>query len=325
MYENQDIEAIIINYLAGESTAEELLYLSGWLREDPQNKQVFTQLQSYWKADVSPTATIDYDRTFEQLLRKTAQTQIPRQTKTIRLHMWRVAAIAAILAGILFAVPYLFRQTPGQQFTYISGNGVAEFTLPDSTRITLNKNTVLTYTHAYGKEKREVSLTGEAWFEVEKDENCPFVVDMEENRITVLGTAFSVRNRPEEKSISAVLVEGSIRFESPGQTILITPEQKLIYHKANQGLELIPVDIDLAVAWKKNLITYKSQTFKEICELLEDHYGVKLNTMDETIKEDRYTGTFDGDLDIERIFVILGKNIPFKWEKVKHKTYSIEQ
>ena len=111
--------------------------------------------------------------------------------------------------------------------------------MDDGTKIILNRNSRFTYSDAYGTDQRKVNLEGEAYFEVAKNPERPFIVDMGNASIRVLGTTFSVKADKGKDQITAVLLEGSIRFESPTQQVLLAPDQQL--HSSVQRTRLISI------------------------------------------------------------------------------------
>ncbi|WP_165042788.1 FecR family protein [Dysgonomonas sp. ZJ709] len=326
MQSNKEIETLIVKYLTGEASCNDIITISDWLKSDDRNKLIFAQIKEYWQGDISSEYNINYEQTFETLL-----SQIKNETKSksaVKKPISRylqIASIAAAFIGIVYLAVFNNEKRPVKYYSYISGNSVSEFNLPDGTHISLNKNSVLTYTNSYGDKKRDITLEGEAFFEVIKDAESPFVVNLEGTNITVLGTTFTAKNRPEENLISAVLFEGSIRFESPNQNVILTPSQQLIYNKENKSINVNPIDIESVGAWKQNLIRYKSRSFSEVAKMLEEYYNVKILINDQGLQAEQLTGAFDGNLDIDQILNIMRKNLRFKIDKENDKTYVLSR
>ena len=120
---------------------------------------------------------------------------------------------------------YYTNSYASEYYTLLTDEHKSDFTLEDGTVITLNKNSRLSYSNKYGKDKRDVKLEGEAYFEVSKDPDKPFLVEMNGASIVVLGTHFNVKADADSDDITATLVEGSIRFEGAKQNIVMTPNQ----------------------------------------------------------------------------------------------------
>ena len=146
---------------------------------------------------------------------------------------------------------------------------------------------------------------------------------MNGSTITVLGTSFTVKNRVEEDYISALLVEGSIKFEADNQNIILAPNQKLVYNKSNKFLSVNDTDIEVSTAWKANLIRYKSLAFSEVMKMLEEHYAVKILINNDRVRNIIITGAFDRNMTVEQILNIMKRNIGYKVRKIDNLTYDI--
>jgi len=324
MYDNNEIELLTLKLFTGEASTEDILIISDWLRENKENEKIFMQLKEYWNSDISSTSIIDHDRVLDRLSSEIKETRTDYSfVKKIKLKY--VGAAAAILIGFLVYWGFTKEERIIHNYSYISGNAVSPIDLPDGTHILLNKNSILSYNDSFGEKNRNVKLEGEAFFEVTQDTKKPFAVDLDGTQITVLGTTFSVKNRPEEATTSTVLVEGSIRFESPDQQVLLNPNQQLVYSKNNSEINVHNVDIETAIAWKENLIRYKSLTFEEVIRMLEIHYSVMIKIENEQLKKEKITGAFDGNLNVEQILNIMKNNIQFYWKKTSDITYVIRK
>jgi ferric-dicitrate binding protein FerR (iron transport regulator) len=311
----QEIEQIIIKSLSGEISGEEIIILSEWLSCDPGNKENYKKIRAYWDAEVSGIQISDSTQSFNKLINR-----IKKEEKHIfSSSVWKKGlkiAVAAAFAGICLYWTFIKNEaTHTQHFSYITGNSISEISLPDGTQVSLNKNSTLSFTDSNKQRKREVNLTGEAYFNVAKNKELPFVVNLGETKITVLGTIFNVKNRTEDAVIQTTLLEGSIRFETPEQTVLLKPDQLLLYNKSDQKININNADPGIIAAWKDNLIRYKSIPFTTFLEMLEDHYQVKIRLVDGSLKEQLVSGTFDANLSVEQILDILKKSMQYQWKK----------
>lgn len=100
--------------------------------------------------------------------------------------------------------------------TVSAGAAISVITLPDQTKVTLNRYSSLTYPDRFKEDRREVQLQGEAYFEVEKDARHPFVVKADPVEVEVLGTHFNVEAYPGDAEVKTTLLEGSVAVNAPG-------------------------------------------------------------------------------------------------------------
>lgn len=310
------MDHIIARVLSGESSSDDILLLSKWLNEDEKNRAEFSRLKAYWDADVAfktsvaPTLTLD-----------TLQQQInaqEKQAKKIRLRKSVLPLVAAVALLFILSTAFLYYYTANyasEYYTLLTDDHKSDFTMDDGTVVTLNKNSRLRYSDRYGKEKREVQLEGEAFFEVTKDADVPFEVEVNGASIVVLGTDFNVKAEVGASSVAATLVEGSIRFDALGQQVLIEPNQQLIFNRSGRKIEVKNVDTDLFTSWKNGLLKYKSIPFVELIEELKTvyHVDIKLNNKELMKPTETVTGTFSKDQSIEQVLKVISRSLPIRW------------
>lgn len=317
----QDIEQLIVRMLSGEAGVEDMIRFSDWLSADEQNKEIFIKIQKYWDAKVSHVRMDDSVQSYNRILEKMDGVTPPALSSRRRIKPWALT-LAAMFTGLIVFWAIFHNNESTKEYAYISGASVSEVTLPDGTKVSLNKNSTLCFSNQYGDKNRAVHLTGEALFTVMSDRKKPFVVHAGNTRVTALGTIFSVKDYPEDACVSTTLIEGSIRFETPSQQILLQPDQQLVYHKQNEKVDVESVETDLVIAWKDRLIKYRSITFNELTRRLEHIYDVKISITDQRIGEQVISGSFESHLRIEQIFDLLQRYLTFKW-KSEEEVYTI--
>jgi ferric-dicitrate binding protein FerR (iron transport regulator) len=318
----QEMEKIIVRNLSGEASCEDIVALSEWIASKEENKITFARIKKYWDAEVTEACPGNREAARRALFAR-IRTSGRRPFDFGRwLRYAAVAAVAAVFAGLAV---YRGMQHPGMPETvychsFVTGNSTSTFQLPDETKISLNRNSTLTYSSLYGAQVREVTLQGEAFFEVVKNQEKAFIVNLGENRITVLGTTFNVKHRPEENMLTATLIEGAIRFESSGQTVLLKPNQQLAYSLSDDKISVSAIESEVATAWKDHLLRYKSVSFAEFLALLEKQYGVEILLSDKNgLGMQKVSGAFDTHLSVEQILNLTKKNLSFNWKKKENR------
>lgn len=190
------INHIIARVLSGESSSDDILSLSEWLNENEKNRDEFRRLKNYWDADVAFKHSVAPAFSADKLQQKI---NVQRR-QTARRQLWRnaIPLIAAACLLFIFSTALFLYNTNdriSEHYTLLTDEHTSNFTLEDGTVITLNKNSRLSYSDKYGKDSRNVKLEGEAYFEVAKDSNKPFQVEIRidderlaDPSITVSGT-----------------------------------------------------------------------------------------------------------------------------------------
>lgn len=221
---------LLIKYLLGEANGEERATVENWLATDEANKVYFRQLQLIWEKSKALTSSKTVD---ENLAWQRFRSRIHQETPHIAVKKqnnfaWlRIAALFIVIIGItLFTYRWLNREAPVQQLAVHTQATTLIDTLPDGSVITLNKNSELSYPSKFNQETRSIALKGEAFFEVVPDKKKPFMVQVNDVTIRVVGTSFNVRS---EKGITEVIVEtGVVQVTRAGKTVELRPKEKVI-------------------------------------------------------------------------------------------------
>lgn len=233
----------------------------------------------------------------------------------VALNGWKkVAAVAAVFAVIVFSVYQFFLHTEKVEKTGYGNRMVVN--LPDESVLMLNRNSSVTYSRLWNASRsREISMTGEVDFTVKHTaiegrttEADSFRVNVSDLRITVLGTAFNVRNRRGKTAIS--LRQGKLRidFVKAGlPSIYLQPGEQYLYDTAAPVHQAQNANVDAAAAWKKNTLVLEGTSFAEIVSLLEDEYGYQVELSDTALLKRKLRGSVPMK-DISNLFFIL-KNI----------------
>lgn len=312
---DHEIEQIILRNLSGEASCEDILVFSEWLSSSDAHKDSFLKIKKYWDAEVAGVKLRNPEAAYNMLLERIRKTERKRVVRQLWIKYAGAAAVAVIIGIAGYWMGEHQATAPLQYYSYITGNSISSFELPDGTEISLNKNSKLSYSSSYGEQVREVSLDGEGFFTVTKDKEKAFVVDLNGSKISVLGTVFNVKNYKKEDITMATLVEGSIRFETPDQQIVLKPDQQLVFNKSNNKIDMTNVSTDLVTAWKSHLIKYRSVPFREFLDMLKERYEVEIILSNEALGDQKVTGSFDESLTVDQILDLMKKNLVFRWKK----------
>ena len=166
--------------------------------------------------------------------------------------------------------------------------------LSDGTTVHLNSGTTFKYPKQFHKKgNRLVYLEGEAFFEVEKDATRPFIVNIADVDVKVLGTKFNVNAYSNNATYSCVLVEGSVTVSHTNNNSLLTPNQKASWTKTDKPFKLEEVNTDLYTSWTKGELILDSAHFSEITKKLERAFNVKIINNNEVLELQEFSGTIN--------------------------------
>lgn len=252
---------------------------------------------------------------------------------------WYWLAAAAVLVPFLFFIAgKMTHSNPEGKFSgeYARSSPAGErksFQLPDGTKVMLNAGSIIRIAKDFNKAGREISLEGEAFFDVTRDAKAPFVIHTSSMDVKVLGTTFNVKAYPEDKMTEASLLNGSveIRVKKDNSTILLHPSEKILIPNIARPLpskyaqepeknysvgKLIanPLDSSIAeVSWTENKLAFTDESFEQIAAALDRWYNVSIRFEDPMLEQYRFTATFDKKT-IEQVLNALSASRPFEYQ-----------
>ena len=227
--------------------------------------------ESCWKRDHVPPA--DVLDSLDSLRRKI------RRRRPLRRPWLRISAAAAVLALVSTLVLHLLpAERPEQLFTVEAPQGThSRISLPDGTQVWLNAGSALSYGSSFNETSREVSLSGEAYFEVARHAALPFRVEARGCTFTVLGTKFDISAYAEDPAVTAALLEGALRFESEDKQEAMTPGDLVTYDCATATVRREQVDVRQYRAWIDGVIRYDAITLPSLLRRLAREYDVEID------------------------------------------------
>jgi ferric-dicitrate binding protein FerR (iron transport regulator) len=180
--------------------------------------------------------------------------------------------------------------------------GRFHITLPDGSKVWMNASSSLRFPVAFVGHTRSVDLTGEAYFEIVKNREKPFLVHCQNAYVKALGTNFNIRAYPDELTLKATLLEGSIRFGYEKDSAMVIPGQQVRF-LAGHPFEIDSANLQQVLAWRNKLYWFQSTSFEEIMKELSRSYDIEV-IYDKHI-ESSYSGILPQDLPLSKLLNIL--------------------
>lgn len=277
-------------YLAGNATAEERETLLRQLHADEQ-------LGGWLRANIEFAEGGMPEPIRERILNNVyARTQPP----LISRRCWSIAAVMLILiisgalGWTLFGIQNQnlksqISDNPIRDIVVTTGMGEhSRVSLPDGTALTLNAQTTVRYNLSDGK--RQVSIDGEAFFEVARDPEHPFVVSANGMTVTCLGTSFDVRNYSDESTASVVLRDGKVRVNARDADLTMEPGSRVLMDRQTLALSKHTVTPSDYTAWLNGEIKFNNQTLEEIAAELSRNYNIDLVITSDELRRERFNG-----------------------------------
>mgnify|MGYP000665355535 FL=1 len=150
----------------------------------------------------------------------------------------------------------------------------------------LNSNTKFSYPSVFATNNRKVKLDGEAYFEVAKNKDLPFVVKANGIDVKAIGTAFNVSAYMEDSQLTTTLFNGKVAVQPTltKQEVLLEPNQVAVYDKSRNKIEVVPYDKKLFAQWRGGFLSFKMMYLQDITKLLERNYNVVFRYENQGIK-----------------------------------------
>jgi len=224
----------------------------------------------------------------------------PVITRKLNFRWMQVAAmfIALLGSGLFIRNKFSKKAIQPETFTEIRSlkGEKKEVTLKDGTTVFLNSGSSVFISSRFDAQKREVKLSGEAFFQVHHNASKPFIIHSGKLQTTVLGTSFDIKAYPEDEHVKVSVATGRVKVEKPGAAKLyakaLTHNQALVYDKVKNSHHLTTVNIDSISAWRTNHLNFDNASYEEIARMLSRWYNldVTLNANHRDTK--RYTLSF---------------------------------
>jgi ferric-dicitrate binding protein FerR (iron transport regulator) len=291
---NSEIEVLISKHLSGEASPKENQAFRHWLNSNSQNKEDFNKIALSYQ--LSKGTTVDNQKSrvlsrIKQRIDSDSEKRIDKNqdTKHEGLKSW-ISIAASILVFLSVGALYFLNSEnsevqliPVEQVVLKSNPAgqKSKVFLPDGSIVWLNSESSISYEGEFNDSTRHVHLTGEAYFEVKKDHDRPFVVYSGTISTTALGTAFNV-NAFDEKKITVSLTQGKVNVESSDpsgikQGLIILPGEGAVYNsEMDDAFSKIVIDPTKVMMWRDGLLFLENSTLTETITKLERWYGVKI-------------------------------------------------
>ncbi|MDD2438118.1 MAG: DUF4974 domain-containing protein [Massilibacteroides sp.] len=303
-------------YWGGKLNAKERASFLLRIKEDALLRQQFTQYQNlYALLDLLP-APNDHIQGQEQYAHYFSEKK--KKPHTLFFGLIKYAAAILILVSstwwITFTI-YEHRLSVETNTLYVPPGQRACLTLHDGTTVWLNARSRLTYPSRFIGDKREVSLVGEAFFDVAKNASSPFCVSVKDLTVKVLGTEFNVLAYPESDYIQTSLLNGSVEVssEKTNRKVCLSPDQEVIVR--NGQMNVFPIKQHTYFLWKDGIYSFEQEKFESIIKKLELYYDTRIVVKNPEILTYVYTGKFRQQDGIDEILRLIQKIHHFKIDR----------
>lgn len=303
---NEIDETDLFRYANRELTGRERIEVEEWIRASEENRKKAEDCYALSLAAVSlqlmkrsaPLKALD--KVNEKIKKK--------QFNKVFLFVQRVAVVL-LLPLLCFSGFLLLQSTETSPVFYLEARMtpgmIGSIVLPDGTKVWLNSSSYLKYPNLFSGSTREITLDGEAYFEVTEDLEKPFIVHAGNSSVKVLGTEFNMDAYDSNEFIATTLVDGSVEFryrneDGLSRSVMIEPDEQAYYDKETGRTKITKTYVPKDIAWKNGQIVLRDTPLADILWILSKRFNVEFTVKNPSFYKYSFTGVFTNQ-QIERV------------------------
>ena len=276
-------------YFQGTISDDEEKLLAEFMQGSEQNRAQFRQWEEEWRNCAQQQAP---DKTKAAWERMTAQMQPAEKAHTGTVHRRRwflyAAAAAVVLAVLGCALWWLIPRSPQEPFmAQTAPHQQQTVTLPDGTQVTLNASSKLVCSEQFGQNDRHITFEGEAEFDVKKNAALPFVIQVGDYSVTVLGTHFNLSAYQQDEAYTLALIEGSVKVKYKQDSVMVQPNEQVRFDRKTATFTKAPVQAVQSVGWTQGKLTFDNIPLQDLASKLERLYDVRISFADSQLAQEQ--------------------------------------
>ncbi len=314
---------LLQKFFNGNITDQELKTLFAWLNSEKGSLEYEMLSKGKWlTGEFEPIKNIDSSSLFSRIESKMQEKQqLGRKQLLIKLRN----AAAIFVLGLILPLTYFTILNPlrsDKQITYfkesLSNEKVRKTTLPDGTIVWLMSGSTITYPSDFSVSKtRNVEVRGEAFFQVAHDVSHPFVLNMGEVGLKVVGTSFNVMNYDDEDCINVVLKTGRVdlfkgQYEGNKQFVQMVPGQLVSYEKGSLKFLRSDVNVDKYTSWIDGTLLFSDDPLADVLKKLGRWYNIVIEIKNPRVSDFPFTATIRNE-NLDQVVDLLRFSTPFKY------------
>lgn len=282
-------DELLIKYLLKESTEEENAAVKNWLAEDAANEVYYLQFEKIWNAgkNLAVKSKVDEEQAWQKFKERTVAVKKEAVVRPLNKYTWiKVAAMITLIAGIWFGYN-LFN--PVAYTDLIAKNQIIKEKLPDGSEITLNKNSAISYASNFTRNRSVRLKKGDVFFNVAHDKSRPFVIDVDQVSVTVVGTSFNVKHQAGETEVN--VESGIVRVSVGKEEVELRRGEKVLIRERNPELLKEKNTDQVYNYYHSGVVIANNTSILKVIAILKDVYGVEIKTDDPAINNMTVTTT----------------------------------
>ena len=316
---------LLQKFYSGTITDQELKSLFVWLNSEKGNLEYEMLSSKKWlSGEFEILKDIDSNALFSRIEERMQEKKLGRKQFLVRLRN----AAAIFILGLIIPLIYFSILKPvktnqiGYRIESLSNEKIKKLTLPDGTAVWLMSGSTISYPSSFLESKtRNVSVKGQAFFNVAKDASHPFILDLGEVGLEVVGTSFNVMNYGDEDHIDVALKTGKVdlfrgEYKPGKQVVEMTPGQLLTYDKNKPEFHIADVKVDKYTSWIDGILQFHNDPLEEVLKKLGRWYNITIEVNNPDVSNFPFTATMKNE-NLEQVVELLRFSTPFSYSVAK--------
>ena len=293
---NEMMDDLLVKTLLGEASHSEQEKVDAWIKESAENRRYFSHFKLIWIQSKELAARTEVD---EHAAWARFKVRTQKQAPIIPMHArpWsnviRIAAMVMFVLGVAWLFYFYSSQNTGSEMiTVKSETETLTDTLPDGSVVILNKRSSISYPQEFENTgSRQVTLNGEAFFDVQPDKTKPFIIKVNDVTVTVVGTSFNIKSNNKETEV--IVETGIVKVDKAGKEVRLNPSERVTVLKEGTGLVKQKNKDELYDYYRTKKFVCNETPLWKLVETLNEAYGSNIVVERESLNDLSLTTTFD--------------------------------
>ncbi len=315
------MENLLIKYIVGEADDVERKQIEVWMAATPENKKTFERIKTIWDNSNNPQANepdvaLAWQKFLENRAAANAASSTPMNIR--KGGKWKLMSAAAAILIVALTGFLFYWNSPVQYESFAQSKA---FTLSDKSIVTLNSVSKLTYARSFNRKERVVNLEGEAFFDVSKNPKKPFVINVNNVAVKVLGTSFNIRSTSD---VTEIVVEtGLVKVTRGAAEYTLSPHQKLTFKSNEAKPEISTISNQLYQYYRTKIFVCDRTSLQDLVNTLSDAYNVEITIANPILEQQQLNGKYPQTDAVKDILEVVAATLNARIEQ-QGKVYVIK-
>lgn len=323
---------LLERFFQGLTSDEENDILKDWIKQSGSRDDIYKYYQQCWHIAPDEMDETIQREIYSNIIREIDNIPDEKEfniKKRNHIPVLRYIAAASIILIVALSAYFIGHQqadAPKGMITMSVMNGQkGNISLADGTQVYLNSGSKIIYDNSYNKKDRKLVLEGEAYFEVAKDKDKRFIVEANGINVEALGTSFNVKAHKNDKSVSVILIEGSVKVGNDSREDILIPNERMEYNLLTGKFDKSELHPNINhLLWRSEELAFYGESLEEVCKILTRMYNCQFIFKSEDVKKYTYNGVIKNN-SLGNVLDFISQTASIRYEIKDNNTIVIYQ